>query len=331
MTHKNQFKMPRVAFLGTFHPAVPTFKALATKGWICIAVLPKEAGYKNDELLEAIHESEVPWTYEISDINEYRPNTILAANYPKIISKKYLQRYLCINTHWSLLPRWRGVHPTAWAIINGDEHVGLTVHFMEEEFDTGDVLAQRKIKISKDKSINDLHQELAEVQASCVLDVFNDYLKTGQWKTHSQDEAKATYVPQRKPEDGLINWEWPTSRIEGLVAALPLPKYPGAFTYFGNQKIVISKASAAECPVYYCTPGQVVRITKSGHAWIKTGDICLVVQEVLIEGERNTKNAAEVLRLGQKLGFNPQEEIVNLKQEIQDLQDQVAKLKQELK
>jgi len=325
MSQKEFNITPKIAFLGTFHPAVPTFRALARKNWVCVVVLPKEAGYKNDKLLEATDEFKIPWSYDISDIEQYDPNFLLAANYPKIVPKKYIEKFHCINTHWSLLPRWRGVHPTAWAVINGDESVGLTVHMMGEDFDTGAILAQKAVRVTKDLNLNELHEQLSHEQAICVLNVFEDYLKTGVLKKQSQNEKQATYVPQRYPEDGIIDWEWPASRIEGLVKALPLPKYPGAFTYSGMQKIIISKATSVECPPYFCTPGQVVRVKKDGFVWIKTGDTCLEVQEIVIE-DGITKKASDVLRRGQKLGFNPQVEILSLKQEIYQLQNKIDQL-----
>ncbi|MFP4573687.1 MAG: methionyl-tRNA formyltransferase, partial [Desulfobacterales bacterium] len=241
MQENNKLKH-QIALLGTYHPAVPTFERLAAMNWICLVVMPKDAGHKNDDLLKAAKKYNIEWSYDIKDIEKYNPTFLLAANYPKIVPKKYLEQYICINTHWSLLPRWRGVHPTAWAVINGDEHVGLTVHMMEEDFDTGNILAQKAVTVPKDLDINELHEQLAQKQASCVLNVFENYLKTGVLEKQEQNETHATYVPQRYPEDGLIDWNWPKSRIAGLVKALPLPKYPGAFTYSDSQKVIISKA-----------------------------------------------------------------------------------------
>lgn len=316
----------KIVFLGTYHPAVPTFERLAAKNWICLLVIPEDGGYKNDELLDAAEKFNIKWSYDINDIEKYNPTFILAANYPKIVSKKYLERYICLNTHWSLLPRWRGVHPTAWAIINGDEHVGLTVHMMESDFDTGAILEQKAIKVSKNMNLNELHEQLAQEQAACVLSVFENYLNTGGLKKQNQNAAQATYVPQRYPEDGLIDWNWPTSRIEGLINVLPLPKYPGAFTFSGSQKVIISKVNSVECPLYFCTPGQVVRVKKDGSVWIKTADTCLEVEEVVIEGENIAKKAAHAFKRGQKLGFNPQAEIAILKEEIGRLKKQLSEL-----
>ena len=315
----------KIALLGTYHPAVPTFKMLAERNWVCIVIVPEKAGFRNDELLEIAEKYDVPWSYDIASIEQYDPIFILAANYPKIVPKKYLEKYICINTHWSLLPRWRGIHPTAWAVINNDEEIGLTVHMMDEEIDTGAVIAQESLPISKDFSLNQIHEELAKKQASCLVKLFAEYIQTLKFSQYDQNEVNATYIAKRKPEDGIINWEWPTERIYGLVKALPLPKYPGAFTFWGLNKITICKVKPADCPPYFCTPGQVVRIKQDGSAWVKTGDTCLEVQEVLFEDEKKVRKPAEVLKFGEKLGFDVQSEIPVIKKKIEELEKKIYK------
>lgn len=317
----------RIAFLGTFHPAVPTFRVLAEHKWVCVVILPEEAGYKNDELLQLIHDYSVPYSYDISDIQNFEPNLLLAANYPKLVPSRFLEAYPCINTHWSLLPRWRGVHPTAWAVINGDEEIGLSVHLMEEDFDTGDILAQESVRMKPEMNINELHEILAQKQAEAVFNVLKKYAHNGVLSKFPQDETKAIYVPQRYPEDGIINWSWPALRIEGLVRALPLPKYPGAFTYADDRKVVISSAKAINCPPYYCTPGQVIRVFKEGPVWVKAGDTCLEVQEIMFEDTAQRISAKQGLKRGMKLGYDPQIEIARLKAQITALQAQLQQSK----
>ncbi|MCQ1538190.1 hypothetical protein FTO68_04180 [Methanocalculus taiwanensis] len=331
MTNGNDNNKLRIAFLGTYHPAVPTFRALAKKGWICIAVLPEESGYKNNELLDCILEFNIPWTYNINEIVNYSPNILIAANYPKIVPSCYLDMFPCINTHWSLLPRWRGVHPTAWALINGDENIGLSVHLMGNEFDTGAILTQDSMRITPDLTINEIHVKLAQMQASSVIAVLEDYLQNGHFTGYEQDHKCATYVPQRVPIDGIINWGNSTSRIEGLVRALPLPKYPGAFTYLDSQKIIIVSAKAADCPPYHCTPGQVVRVLGDGSVWIKTGDTCLIVERIAIEGEEEIKEASKLLKRGMKLGYNPQIEIAKLKNKVKFLEEKISEIEDKIR
>lgn len=317
----------RIAFLGTHHPAVPTLRVLAERGWVAVVVLPEDAGARNDGLHAIIREFGLAWSHRLGDIDAHRPNLLLAANYPKLVPARYLEAFPCINTHWSLLPRWRGVHGTAWALINGDEAIGLSVHRMAGEFDTGPILAQAAVRRTPDLTLESLHEKLARLQANEVLHVLDHYRVTGELPAIPQDEKDATYVPQRVPADGLIDWTWPTGRIAGLVTALHAPGYPGAFTHLEGRRLVIHRAVAADCPPYFCTPGQVVRVRSGGEVWIKTGDTCLEVSAVSWGDDTPVLPAREILKRGMKLGLNLEDEVARLRGEVDVLRSELAAMK----
>ena len=320
----------KIAFLGTFHPAAPTLRVLAERGWVSIVIMPEEAGSKNDELHKIIQEFNLSWSYTLKDIENHELNLLLAANYPKIVPSRYLDKYPCINTHWSDLPKYRGVHSTAWSILNADYEVGCSVHWMGKEFDTGDILAQVRVTMRPEMSILDLHARLAEGQAEAVLEVLENRDKTGEWRTATQKHELATYVPLRVPEDGIIDWTWPTERIWNLVRALPGPMYPGAFTYFENKKLIIWEAKPADCPPYFSTPGQVVRVIKGEGVWIKTGDTCLEAKTVGWESKSDGPQPADrVLKRGFKLGYHPQTELFALHEKIDRLSHELETLKKQ--
>lgn len=292
----------RVAFLGTFHPAVPTLTMLAKRGWVSCVVLPEEAAEKNSELIRIADEYGLPWSYAIDDIYQYDVNLVLASNYPKIVAAPILNRYPCVNTHWSALPKYRGMHGTAWALLNCDYRVGYSVHWMSEGFDEGDIIEQGFVMMQPEWDIMNLHSALAQSQADSVEALLGDYDSIDAWPRRQQAHAAATYVPRRVPADGEIDWQQGTERLWNLVRALPRPMYPGAFTFRGDEKIIIWKAQPADCPPYHCTSGQVVR--KDGDAvWVKTGDTCLRVGEVESPSDgTGPRPAAQLLRLGDKLG-----------------------------
>lgn len=319
-----------IAYLGTYHPAVPTLERLAERGWVCIVIMPEEAGTKNDGLREVIDRFSLPWSYCIDDVTRHPVNLVLAANYPKLVPARILSKCPCINTHWSALPKFRGVHGTAWALLNGDNGAACTVHLMGSEFDVGEILAQEFVKMTPEmEDIEDLHRALAVQQVEMVLRVLESYSETTGWRGVPQDESKATYVPQRVPEDGCIDWEWPTERVWNLVRALPSPKYPGAFTYLRDRKLIVWKARPVSCPVYFSTCGQVVRVRKGTGVWVKTGDTCIELQDVEFEGAPEGRQPADrVLRRGDKLGYDPQREIAVLKTELAELRRDLTALRQ---
>lgn len=270
----------KIGFLGTFHPAEETFRRLAERGWIRFLVLPENAGIRNDRLLSLAEVHRVPWSYQIRDLESQDLDLLLAANYPKLVPAEYLQRWPCINTHWSALPKYRGMHSTAWALLNADYLPAISVHWMEQDFDTGDILAQDYVPVHPHTTIYQLHEALASKQADAVIRLLETRQRTGTWPSVPQNQTQATYVPRRRPDDGIIDWSWPTERLWNLVRVLQKPLYPGAFTFHGSRKLIIWDARPADCPPYFATPGQIVRVVSDGAVWVKTGDTCLEVKDV---------------------------------------------------
>lgn len=289
----------KIAFLGTFHPAEETFLRLSKLRWVKLLVLPKSAGFRNDNLLTIAREYDVPWTYEISDLECQDIDLLLAANYPEIVPLKYLRRWPCLNTHWSALPKYRGMHSTAWALLNEDYLPAITVHWMEESFDTGPILAQEYVPVRPQTTIYQLHEDLANKQADAVIHLLHEYKQTGTWPSVPQLQNQATYVSRRRPDDGIIDWNWPTEKLWNLVRVLQKPLYPGAFTFHGTRKLIIWDARPADCPAYFATCGQIVRVLDDGSVWIKTGDTCLEVSEVQwIDEPESGSPATRLLRGG---------------------------------
>ncbi len=318
----------RVLLLGTNHPAVPTFEMLIKTGRCCGLIMPpnEEVGDRNNELIKLAELNDVRTSFSLKDIDSFGPDLILAANYPKLISKDVLSKYICINTHWSLLPRWRGVHPTAWAILNDDQKIGYTIHFMEEDFDTGDIIFQDSVLNSDDLTLLELHKKLANMQADGVLKVVEKYEKTGRFDATKQSHEDATYVPQRVPADGLIDWNWSAKRIFNLVRILPEPQYPGAFTFYKSRKLVIIEARAVRCPAYWSTVGQVVRVIKDVGVWVKTADTVLEILNIRWADESEVKPVWQELKRGARLGIDMNDENQSLLARLEKLERKISSL-----
>jgi methionyl-tRNA formyltransferase len=147
----------------------------------------------------------------------------------------------CIGIHGSLLPKYRGGAPLVWAIINGEKETGLTLFYLEDGVDDGDIIDQKSFPIEEEDTIKDLLVKLEEDSIKVLLNNLPK-IEKGNAPRIKQDETIATYVPQRKPEDGEINWEWDSKRIKNFIRAQTKP-YPGAFTFMKNKKIIIWDAS----------------------------------------------------------------------------------------
>jgi methionyl-tRNA formyltransferase len=164
---------------------------------------------------------------------------IVSVNYLFLIEKDIIQhsRLLTFNIHGSLLPKYRGRTPHVWAIINNEKETGVTAHVIDENCDTGDIISQIKIPVNENDTGNDLLNKYKSEYYSLVKKVFEKTVSK-QLELIKQDENLATCFGIRRPEDGLIDWNWQKERIQNWVRAQSNP-YPGAYSFVKNQKIII--------------------------------------------------------------------------------------------
>jgi methionyl-tRNA formyltransferase len=175
-------------------------------------------------------------------LKEIDLDLIIVCGYKFIIPREIfsIPKRGTINIHPSMLPRYRGQHVINWAIINGEKETGVTLHFMDDTLDTGDIILQKKVPIQIEDTAKELHNRI--YMEACVLlrqllvDVRHGKLLIGK-KQISED---ATFFKPRKPQDGLIDWNKSSVEIYNLIRALSKP-WPGAFTYMGGNKVIIWK------------------------------------------------------------------------------------------
>jgi methionyl-tRNA formyltransferase len=171
---------------------------------------------------------------------ELKPDLIFSFYYRHMIPTKLLAgaRLGAFNMHGSYLPFYRGRAPVNWAVLNGETFIGATLHYMVREPDAGDIVDQEKVPIGPRETSSEV---MAKVTEACVtvLDRQLDNLLAGTAPRVPQDHSQATYFTGRKPEDGRIDWAWPTARIFNLIRAVTRP-YPGAFTELpGRGRITV--------------------------------------------------------------------------------------------
>lgn len=191
------------------------------------------------------------WIKKIKTLN---PDIIFSFYYRKMIGSQLLgiPPLGCINLHGSLLPKYRGRCPVNWALANGEKQTGVSLHYMTELPDDGDIICQKKIDISASDTAQTLNKKLANASLT-LLDEILPKIKEKTAPRYPQDHRKATYFTGRRPEDGEIKWELPSFNVRNLVRAVTLP-YPGAFSYIGNRKCFfwdvteVSSEEAGHCP-----------------------------------------------------------------------------------
>lgn len=174
---------------------------------------------------------------EIDRIKALEPDLIVVIAYGKIIPQEILDipKYGCINVHASLLPKYRGAACLNAPLINGDAETGVTIMKMEAGLDTGPILRQAKLALSKTATLPEVHDKLSELGASILPETLKDWIQN-KIVPQAQDDAQASYISTLKKEDGRLDWNQPAAKLECLVRGLN--PWPGTFTYDQNGKIV---------------------------------------------------------------------------------------------
>jgi UDP-4-amino-4-deoxy-L-arabinose formyltransferase/UDP-glucuronic acid dehydrogenase (UDP-4-keto-hexauronic acid decarboxylating) len=142
------------------------------------------------------------------------------------------------NLHGSLLPTYRGRCPVNWVIINGEAQTGVTLHYMIDKPDAGDIVGQKAVAIELLDTAKTLYDKLCRV-AKELLDELLPLIKSNQIPRRKQNLAEGSYYGGRRPEDGRIDWKKSADEIYNLIRAVTEP-YPGAFALLNNdEKIII--------------------------------------------------------------------------------------------
>jgi methionyl-tRNA formyltransferase len=225
----------------------------------------------------------------IAEIRALIPDVIVVMAYGQILPRDVLEipKIACLNLHASLLPRWRGAAPVQAAIAAGDRETGITVMYMDEGLDTGDILLHRKIDILPTDTGGSLHDRLAKIAPDALLDSLR-LLVEGSAPRTPQDNSLATYAPKLKRDDGRIDWSEPAEMIERKIRAFN--PWPGAFMKIERQTLKVFSVSVFDLSG---EPGEILRSEKE--LVIAAGKGALSLSEVQLEGKRRM-SAAEFLR-----------------------------------
>jgi methionyl-tRNA formyltransferase len=143
--------------------------------------------------------------------------------------------------HASLLPRWRGAAPIQAAIVSGDTTSGATIMKMDPGIDTGPILSQKEIPILTDDTSASLTPRLAQAGADLLIDTLPSYLE-GSLQPEPQDNARATYAPMLKKEEGFLDFNQPVITLANRIRAFN--PWPGTYTFWQSQPLKIHRARA---------------------------------------------------------------------------------------
>ncbi len=217
------------------------------------------------------------------NLKELRPDLFIVVAFGQILPKSLLKipRYGAVNVHASLLPKYRGAAPIAWAILKGEKMTGVTTMMMDEGMDTGDILLQAEIPIEEKETSETLHEKLSALGAQLLIETL-EKMKRGNVRPLPQDHSKTTYAPPLKKEDGWIDWGKQAEEIDRQIRAFY--PWPGAFTKWGDRLLKIYQGEARKGR-HQGRTGSVVWVG-TDFIEVEAGEDSFVIKEVQLEGKR---------------------------------------------
>jgi methionyl-tRNA formyltransferase len=235
----------------------------------------------------------------IAGLQQLQPDLLVVAAYGQILSREVLSvpSRGGINVHASLLPKYRGAAPVAWAIYHGETRTGVTIIRMSPALDAGDMLAQEAIDILPDETAGEVEARLALIGAQLAVKVI-DQIANGTVQGMKQDKAQATKAPKLKKEDGLIDWARTAEQVCCQVRAMQ--PWPTAYTFLhvaGKPpvRVLVARASVTKVAAEPSLPPGHLQVTAHEGLYVKAGNGLVQVLELQPAGKRRM-TAAEFLR-----------------------------------
>lgn len=274
--------MLKIIYMGTPDFAVPALQALTDSGVKPVLAVtkpdrPKDRGKKMQScpVKQKAEELGIPveTPEKIKNNAEFyetlkalEPDLMVVAAYGKILPKSILDlpRLGCINIHASLLPEYRGAAPIHRAVIDGKEETGVSLMYMAEALDAGDVIAQAKTPVAEKTTVQ-LFDELAELGAKLLIETL-PALEAGTITRTPQDESLVTYAPMVFKEEGVIDFTRSAREICCIIRGFN--SWPTASTVYNGQVMKLHMAKeAGKASDHGCSdaaPGTVLKADKTG-------------------------------------------------------------------
>ena len=211
------------------------------------------------------------------------PDIIVTCAYGQIIPEEILEypKFGCINVHASLLPKYRGGAPIHRAILNGEKETGITIMYMAEGMDDGDIISQEKVVIRDDETVGELHDELSKLGPKLLLETLPSIFN-GTNSRIKQDDSQVSLAKIIKKEDEILDFNDLSINIYNKVRGLN--PFPGAYSILDNKRVKIYK-SRIESDKSNKEPGTIIDVLKDGIA-VKTQDGKIIIEELKMEGKK---------------------------------------------
>lgn len=296
----------KIVFLGTGDIGLPTLEALAGSDQhevVAVFTQPDKPFGRKGELKpsapKAFAEAKGIPVHQPARIREgealqllaaYAPELIVVVAYGQILPQAVLDlpSVACLNLHASILPKHRGAAPIQAAILAGDEESGMTVMYMDEGLDTGDILCVERIALAVDETGGSLHDRLAEAGPGVLLPAL-ELLEKGTAPRRAQDHDAASHQGKLERGDGQLDWSQPAVELERRVRAFA--PWPGTFTKFPDGSAAKVFPPVAIDPSASGAAGEVLAASREG-LLVACGEGALLLGEIQPAGKKRMPVAA---------------------------------------
>ncbi len=289
-------KNPRIVIAGSVNSSFQTLKKLIEHNCNLVAVLglnpnssKNVSGYLDSKKYS--EENGIPFKYfsKINDeeiysfIKELQVDLFFIIGLSQLIREPLLSvaKYGNVGFHPTKLPEGRGRGAIAWMVL-GKAKGAATFFYLDEGMDSGPILGQSEYEIMNDDYASDVIERV-KLHIDIVLDEILPKLKKGNLNLKIQDHTLATFLGQRKPKDGLIDWSKSVEEVHRLIRATSKP-LPGAFTLINEKKLIIYRSEIEKKIDYIGIPGRVIEL-KDNKPLVACGNGSLWLNNYFFEEE----------------------------------------------
>lgn len=277
----------KVVFMGTPEFSVPVLAALIDNTNVVGIVTQPDKGnippvkkLALEKNIKVFQPSKIRTEYD--DILSLNPDIIVTCAYGQIIPKDILDypKLGCINIHASLLPKLRGGAPIHRAILEGYKETGITIMYMDESMDTGDIISMESITIGDNETVGSLHDRLKILGRDLFMKTL-PIIVNGNVNRIQQKNEEATYAYNIKRIDEKIDWNETKEKIHNQIRGLN--PFPGSYSLLDDKILKIWESQVSEEKTNG-ENGEIVKLDSGIHVKVSNGSI--IIKSLQLEGKR---------------------------------------------
>ncbi|RFU68806.1 methionyl-tRNA formyltransferase [Bacillus sp. V59.32b] len=313
--------MTKIVFMGTPDFSVPVLRRIISDGYEVIGVVTqpdRPVGRKKvltpppvkaEALIHGIpvyQPEKIRIKEEMDKIIALQADLIVTAAFGQILPNELLAapKFGCINVHASLLPELRGGAPIHYSILQGKEKTGITIMYMVEKLDAGDILTQAEVFIEEDDNVGTLHDKLSAIGADLLSETIPKLLK-GEVTPIKQNEEEASFAPNIKRQQEKLNWQQNGEDIYNHIRGLH--PWPVSYTTL-NEDIIKVWTARKHKHDKTGEPGEILDVTGDGLLVATGNETSILITELQPSGKKKMKakdylhGAGSFIQPGMKLG-----------------------------